>query len=80
MGMFENLSKLDVTGDPETFEPGLALWCAGVATGLDNAHPLKDRAQVGAGIALGFEYGVAYAREFGIPDHCKDLVTLVPDD
>ncbi|KKL92567.1 hypothetical protein LCGC14_1883380, partial [marine sediment metagenome] len=32
---------------------------------------------LGAAIAYGFVYGVAYATEFGIPDCSKNLITIV---
>ena len=76
MGMYENLSKLEMTGDPRVGTPGLDRWCD--ETGDLLAEGCGTNAiHAAASLSLGFQYGIAYAREFGIPDFAKELVTLV---
>ena len=81
MGMYENLNRLEMTDDIEVPTPDLDRWCGSVARQLavdleKEAGEVMDSSHVGAGISLGFQYGLAYAREFGLPDFGKTLVVL----
>ena len=76
--VYDNLIRLVMTGD---VDPGddLKEWAREMAKELTEPHgvSLEVWAHATASICVGFLYGIAYGREFGVPDCAKELITLV---
>ena len=75
--MYENLERLDMTGDVQP-EDELREWALATAKELTDRYgvPSEVLLHATASIIVGFQYGIAYGREFGIPDGSKNLFTL----
>lgn len=77
MGMYENLQRLEMTKDAGP-EPELRAWAEAMATILTERYGVSREVlgHVTASVCVGYHFGIAYGREFGIPDCAKDLITL----
>ena len=75
--MYDNLARLEMTGDV-TPEGELQEWALAMATELTERFSVPQEVVVHgtACMVVGFQYGIAYGREFGIPDGAKGLLTL----
>ena len=78
MGMYENLIRLVMTGDTEKEVDDLREWAFAMATATTERYEvsLEVLAHATACMCVGFQFGIAYGREYGIPDSAKDLITL----
>lgn len=76
MEMYENLCKLEMTGNPTDPTPDLTEWATGKALAIVGRTESLNTASFAAAIAFGFVFGVAYESEYGIPDCSKNLITV----
>ncbi len=78
MGMLENLRRLSMTGDPDiAHSEDLTAFVAETAHWFSRDYdPDIDTTSWATALALGIQYGIAYAAEFGIPDIAKNLFTV----